>query len=82
MKYIDSGGVTLMSMTKSKKSRLKWEREGGLNPEILRGEWVRKPQTQVKPNNKAEQRRSQCRRKGSRDGADLFPHKVTTSCVA
>jgi hypothetical protein len=61
-----------MSKTKARKSRLKMERAGQVNPEILRGEWIRKPQTQVKPNSKAEQRRSQCRQKGSRDGAVLF----------
>jgi hypothetical protein len=61
-----------MSITNSKKARLKRERAGKLNPQILRGEWTRKPQTQVKPNTKAEQRRTQCRQAGSRDGADLF----------
>ncbi|MFC5702555.1 hypothetical protein ACFPVX_14725 [Cohnella faecalis] len=61
-----------MGMSKAKKSRLKTQREGKLNPEIGRLEWTRKPITQVKPNTKAEQRRSQCRHKGSRDGAYFF----------
>jgi hypothetical protein len=34
-------------------------------------QWHRKPQTQVVQNKKAEQRRTQCRHKGSRDGADF-----------
>jgi hypothetical protein len=34
-------------------------------------QWHRKPQTQVVQNKKAEQRRTQCRRNGSRDGADF-----------
>ncbi|TJY42186.1 hypothetical protein E5161_09255 [Cohnella pontilimi] len=61
-----------MANSKTKKARLRAERAGHLNPDIVRGEWSRKPQTQVVPNVKAEQRRSQCRRKGSREGADLF----------
>jgi hypothetical protein len=51
--------LSTMSQTKSKKARLKTERAGGLNPEILRVEWHRKPQTQVTQNRKAQQRRSQ-----------------------
>lgn len=65
-----------MSRTKSKKARLKQERAGGFNPEKLRAEWHRKPQTQVNPNRKAEQRRSQCRLKGDRDGAVRFPRQA------
>jgi len=61
-----------MSRSKSKQSRLKAARARELNPEIGRGRWQRKPETQVQPNRKAEQRRSQCRRQGSRDGADFF----------
>ncbi|MBB6734300.1 hypothetical protein [Cohnella zeiphila] len=61
-----------MSRSKSKRSRLKAARAGDLNPEIGRGQWQRKPETQVQPNRKAEQRRSQCRRQGSREGADFF----------
>lgn len=61
-----------MSKSKSKKARLKLERAGGLNPETLRGEWIRKPVTQIKPNGKAEQRRTLCRRNGRPDGADFF----------
>jgi hypothetical protein len=61
-----------MANSKTKKARLKAQRAGHNNPDMLRGEWIRKPQTQVTPNAKAQQRRSQCRRKGSRDGADFF----------
>jgi len=60
----------LMGMSKAKKARLKQERAGELNPEIVRGQWHRKPQTQVVLNKKADQRRTQCRHTGSRDGAD------------
>ena len=59
-----------MGMSKAKKARLKQEREGQLNPEIGRGHWHRKPHTQVVMNKKADQRRTQCRLPGSRDGAD------------
>jgi hypothetical protein len=58
-----------MSKSQSKKKRLKLERDGALNPEQLRNQWQRKPRTQVQPNRKAEQRRSQCRRKDGSDGA-------------
>ncbi len=61
-----------MGMSGSKKARRKLEQEGVLNPEMNRGQWHRKPHTQVVRNEKANQRRSQCRRKGSREGADLF----------
>lgn len=61
-----------MGMSRTKRARLKHEREGGLNPEISRGQWHRKPHTQVVLNKKAEQRRTQSRHKGSRDGADLL----------
>ncbi|CAM3649744.1 hypothetical protein COLU111180_01230 [Cohnella lubricantis] len=59
-----------MSKSRSKQARLKAERSGALNPEMLRGGWQRKPQTQVQPNKKAQQRRTQCRQRGGRDGAD------------
>ncbi len=59
-----------MGMSKAKRARLKHEREGSLNPELVRGQWHRKPQTQVVLNKKADQRRTQCRHTGSRDGAD------------
>ncbi|PZD95636.1 hypothetical protein DNH61_14045 [Paenibacillus sambharensis] len=36
-----------------------------------RTSWTRKPQTQIVPNKKAEQRRMRCRR-GNTDGAVLF----------
>ncbi|RUS45226.1 hypothetical protein [Cohnella sp. AR92] len=71
-----------MSRSKTQKQRQKQERVGVLNPEMLRNQWQRKPLTQVQPNRKAEQRRSQCRRKGRSDGADFlsgqpfFPHAV------
>lgn len=60
-----------MAMTRAKKDRLKAVREGKLAPETNRLSWNRKPITQIKPNTKAEQRRSYCR-KGNRDGADLL----------
>ncbi|THF74947.1 hypothetical protein E6C55_23680 [Cohnella fermenti] len=58
-----------MSRSNSKKSRDKQERAGTFNPERLRNEWQRKPLTQIQPNLKAQQRRSQCRRKDGSDGA-------------
>lgn len=61
-----------MGMSASKKARRKAEREGKLNPEALRGEWTRKPRTQVQPNTKLEQRRSFCRKPGTSEGADFF----------
>ncbi|TVY02948.1 hypothetical protein FPZ45_03385 [Cohnella terricola] len=61
-----------MGKSQSKKVRLKAERDGRNNPEINRLQWQRKPQTQVVSNKKAEQRRTLCRRKGSREGADFF----------
>jgi len=61
-----------MGMSKAKKSRLKAQRAGLISPEIVRLQWQRKPITQVKPNTKAQQRRSQCRLRGSRDGADFL----------
>lgn len=36
-----------MGMSSSKKARRKAVREGKLNPEALRSEWVRKPYTQA-----------------------------------
>lgn len=59
-----------MGMSKAKRARRRHEREGELSPEISRGQWHRKPQTQVVMNKKADQRRTQCRHPGSRDGAD------------
>jgi len=34
-----------------------------------RGQWQRKPNTQIGPNKKAEQRRTYCRKRGNDDGA-------------
>lgn len=63
-----------MGMSNSKKTRRKAERAGKLNPEALRGEWTRKPHTQIQPNMKQEQRRSFCRKPGTSEGADfIFP---------
>ncbi len=59
-----------MGMSKAKRARRKHEREGELGPAIRRGQWHRKPQTQIVMNKKADQRRTQCRHPGSRDGAD------------
>jgi len=39
------------------------------NPDAHRGQWHRKPITQVQPNRKAQQRRTFCRMKGKDDGA-------------
>ncbi|WP_240703020.1 hypothetical protein [Cohnella luojiensis] len=61
-----------MGMSKSKQHRRKIERSGLNNPEISRNQWHRKPHTQVVQNKKAEQRRTQCRLRGSRDGADFL----------
>ncbi len=61
-----------MGMSKTKQQRGKTERAGLNNPEISRSHWHRKPCTQVVQNKKAEQRRTHCRHKGSRDGADFF----------
>jgi hypothetical protein len=61
-----------MGISKSKQHRNKIERAGLNNPEISRMLWHRKPQSQVVQNKKAEQRRTQCRHKGSRDGADFI----------
>ncbi|WP_237699870.1 hypothetical protein [Alicyclobacillus acidocaldarius] len=49
-------------MSKARNRRAKRVREGGLDPTISRGMWLRKPQTQVVPNKKAESRRAACRR--------------------
>ncbi|ACV58162.1 hypothetical protein Aaci_1129 [Alicyclobacillus acidocaldarius subsp. acidocaldarius DSM 446] len=49
-------------MSKARNRRAKRVREGGLDPTISRGTWLRKPQTQVVPNKKAENRRAACRR--------------------
>jgi len=61
-----------MGMSKARKDRLKAMREGKPDPVDSRLSWQRKPMTQIQPNTKAQQRRSQCRHKGSRDGADLL----------
>jgi len=61
-----------VGMSNAKKDRLKAMREGKPDPADSRLSWQRKPITQVQPNTKAQQRRSQCRHKGSRDGADLL----------
>jgi len=61
-----------MGKSKTKQKRLKAERAGLFNPELNRGQWHRKPLTQVVQNKIAEQRRTQCRTRGSRDGADFF----------
>lgn len=53
---------------KAQRHRKRMIREGKLDPVLRRGEWMRKPQTQVVPNRKAEQRRSFCRKNGE-DGA-------------
>ncbi|WP_239618530.1 hypothetical protein [Cohnella mopanensis] len=65
-----------MGQSKSKQQRRKAERAGNLNPEISRSQWQRKPQTQVVRNKKAEQRRTQCRHHGSRDGADFMSNAI------
>jgi len=49
-------------VSKARNRRAKRVREGGLDPTISRGMWLRKPQTQVVPNKKAESRRAACRR--------------------
>ena len=61
-----------MSMSQSSRQRHKRIREGKPDPAIQRQEWMRKPQTQVVPNRKAENRRTYCRR-GSEDGGLIFP---------
>jgi len=40
-----------------------------VRPDAHRGQWRRKPITQVQPNKKQEQRRTHCRKKGNDDGA-------------
>lgn len=62
-----------MSKSKAKKDRLKAFKGSQLKADNSRLTWQRKPSTQVVPNAKAEQRRSICRQKGSRDGADFLP---------
>jgi hypothetical protein len=68
-----------MGISKSKQQRRKTERAGNVNPEISRLQWQRKPQTQVVANKKAEQRRTHCRHKGSRDGADFYRSTILDS---
>ncbi len=60
-------------MGKARNGRAKRIREGGLDPTIARGTWLRKPQTQVVPNKKAESRRAACRRWQGR--GDFLPCK-------
>lgn len=74
-----------MSMTKARQQRIKLQREGQLDPTMHRGQWQRKPHTQVVQNKKAIQRRTHCRKKGNRDGADFFgiyPFQRTYSSIA
>lgn len=61
-----------MGMSKAKQLRRRMERSGLNNPEMSRVQWQRKPHTQIVQNKKAEQRRTHCRKKGSRDGADFI----------
>jgi len=61
-----------MGNAKAKKRKSKAGQAGRIEPDLQRVLWRRKPQTQVVMNKKAEQRRTQCRRKGSREGADFF----------
>jgi hypothetical protein len=61
-----------MSKSQIKKRKREAGQAGRIDPELNRIRWHRKPQTQVVMNKKAEQRRTQCRRKGSREGADFF----------
>ncbi len=61
-----------MSKSHTKKRKKEAMQAGRIDPELNRLHWHRKPQTQVVMNKKAEQRRTQCRRKGSREGADFF----------
>jgi len=66
-----------MGKTKTAKRKRQDGLAGLASPDINRLSWHRKPQTQVVMNKKAEQRRTQCRRGGSRDGADfLFSDRV------
>ncbi|WP_127531085.1 hypothetical protein [Paenibacillus kobensis] len=61
-----------MSNNKSKaKSRSEKDKAMAIMTGAGRNQWTRKPQTQVTPNRKAEQRRTWCR-KGHDDGAVLF----------
>lgn len=46
----------------AQRQRHKKIREGKLDPAISRQLWQRKPQTQVVPNQKAENRRTHCRK--------------------
>ncbi|QTH40336.1 hypothetical protein J4772_22425 [Cohnella sp. LGH] len=61
-----------MSKSHTKKRKKEAMQAGLIDPELNRLHWHRKPQTQIVMNKKAEQRRTQCRRKGSREGADFF----------
>lgn len=61
-----------MNMSQSLRHRRKRIREGKADPALQRQQWMRKPQTQVVQNKKAENRRTYCR-KGSEDGGFVFP---------
>jgi len=45
-----------------------------------RGQWRRKPTTQVQANKKAEQRRTYCRKSGKDDGAVPFSDIIMKIC--
>ena len=45
----------------ARKKRKKLVREGRLDPVIARQTWMRKPSTQIVPNEKAKQRKRACR---------------------
>ncbi|RJG17758.1 hypothetical protein [Paenibacillus thiaminolyticus] len=62
-------------MSKAKRQRRKIERSGGINPDIVRNTWTRKPHTQIVPNKKAEQRRMACRK-----GRGAVPYFPAASC--
>jgi len=70
-----------MGMSKARKDRLKKMRDGKPDPMDSRLSWQRKPMTQVQPNTKAQQRRSQCRLQGSRDGADFLSTAARTNSL-
>jgi hypothetical protein len=74
--------VIRMSRSSSQRARHKQARAGRAHPESQRKEWVRKPTLQVKPNDKAEQRRTLCRRAGSRDGADFNEPAERPCCLS
>jgi len=71
-----------MGQSQAKKQKRKAEQAGAIDPALNRISWHRKPQTQVVMNKKAEQRRTQCRRKGSREGADFFAREGGSLWIA